>query len=94
MQTFLNILNSGGLWVIPLVLFAIGITIIIMGMKSAKSNSDQQVDLGSPNAHTEDNTGNVPLGQRGNLWPLVWGVGLIIVAIAVFIYLNAEYKGV
>lgn len=94
MQNILNIFHSGGLWLIPVVLFIAGVIVLAIGVKSSKSNSDQQVESGTPNVHTDHNTGNVPLGQPGNVWPLVWGIALIVIAIIAFFIISSDYKGV
>lgn len=94
MRNILDIFHSGGLWAIPFVLAIIGVVILVIGVISSKSNSDQQTDLGSTSAHTNKDTGNVPLGAPGNRWPLVWGIGLIVIAIVIYLWISADYKGV
>ena len=90
----INIFHSGGLWLIPLVLFAGSARCFWLAGKAAKSNSTQQRGLGSSGAHTVDNTGNVPVGSEDNKGYFVWGIMLFLCAVGSLIWIASDYKGV
>jgi hypothetical protein len=76
---------SSGLWILPWVVGLAALVCFAIAYFSSKSNSDQQVDLGTPNAHTEDNTGNVPIYKISFFWG---GVFLTIVDVAIIVGVN------
>lgn len=90
-MTLLNIFHSGGLWIIPFILYLASLWSFYRGYLSSKSNSTTQVDTGTPNAHVEDNTGNVPFTKTPQF---KYGVALFVIATIVLIWIALDYQGV
>lgn len=90
-MTVLNIFHSGGLWVIPILLFLFALWSIYRGYKSSKSNSTTQVGSGTRGVRIDDNTGNVSIVHTPQFWI---GVALIVFGVIAWIWIGADYKGI
>lgn len=85
-MTLLSIFTNE-LWPIALVLFIGLVVFSYQTYKASRSNSTTQVGLGTPDAHTEDNTGNVPF-YKVPQFKFVIGFVLALVAFFVINYLE------
>lgn len=90
-MTVLNIFHSGGLWIIPFLLFAFATWSIYRGYKSSQSNSTTQTGTGTPGVRIEDNTGNVSIFHTPQFWI---GVALIVFGVIAWIWIGADYKDI
>lgn len=74
---------AGGIWIIPALLLIGAAISARAAIKSHKSNSTTQVELGTPGAHTEDNTGDVPYSKIPYTYA---AVGLFVLAVVFVIF--------
>ena len=82
----LNIFNSGGLWIIPLICLIGGIIFLMQAYAASKSDSTTQVG-----GTVLDNTGNVPFYKTGQF---VFAIILFLAAIGTYLWIASDYAGV
>ena len=84
----LNIFHSGGAWILPFLPLIGAIICFVKGYKASKSGSWVGGGDGKP---LQDGGGNVSFTST---WGFKWGVGLVVAAIAIFVWIASDYKGV
>lgn len=78
---------AGGAWLIFWLPFVASFVFLYFAYRASRSNSTTQVDLGTPKARIEDNTGNVPIYKTGQFW---FFVVLQVFAWGAVVYQNME----
>lgn len=88
-MTLLNIFHSGGLWALPLLLLLAAVWSFARAVKASKSGSI--VGGSTENPLIKDGGGNVPVYQTAQF---KFAIIFLIAAVAVFIIISNDYKGV
>lgn len=84
----LNIFHSGGVWILPVLVYGASAHLFMMAYKASKSGSLTGGGNGKPLVESDQ---NVPIYRT---WPFAWASVLFVVATIMLFMIATDYKGV